>query len=161
MQHRAHRITGFSIAVLTAVTLMALPDMALAEDPMDILVVVNKSSPIKEISLNALKDYFLKKRYAWKDGSKVVAINDQKKSYIRSDFRKRVLEMTEGQEITYWQRLKVKEGVTPPPEFSKTLKVVFKIKSAISYVYRGEYLKGVAKVVLVIPYKGEKPEENQ
>jgi hypothetical protein len=124
---------------------------AAAESPDDILVIANKSVIDSEITRSSLRTIFLKKRREWSSGLKTVAINDKDGTELRKAFQERVLEMTPNREKTYWQEQKIKKGITPPATIGNRLKAVYKIKGAVSYVYRKNYKSGVVKVILVLP----------
>ncbi|MFO8072568.1 MAG: hypothetical protein R6V85_11900 [Polyangia bacterium] len=135
-------------AVLSSLTLSA---PAAAQSPDDILVVVNSSSNVNSISAAELRDIFLKKRSHWRAGGQAIPIHASENSALRHDFRQRLLEMTSAEEEKYWSDRRIKSGTQPPVEFSNTLRTVFKLNGAVSYVYRSDYKEGIAKVVLVIP----------
>ena len=122
----------------------------LAEDPRDILVVVNKSSRINAISLDELVELFLKYRESFKSGDKAIPINTTN-AELREDFRRLVLKKSEAEEKKHWSNYTIRTGQSPPPTVGKTLKAVFRLRNGISYVYRSELVGNVAKVVLVIP----------
>ena len=77
-------------------------------------------------------------------------INAPTESRLREIFRSKVLGMDWSREQSYWQDEGIRQGLSEPPEFSNTLKAVFKIKSALSYVFRKDFKEGSAKVLLVI-----------
>ncbi len=141
---------SITLALALATLLLSSP-VALAEDPRDILVVANQGTPGDSITLATLRNLFLKIRVQWEDGTKVTAINDKADTVLRAAFQARVLEMTGAQEESYWQEQRIKSNLTPPPEMPNRLKAVFKVKGAVSYVYRGEFKAGAAKVLLVLP----------
>ena len=143
------------MAALLAVGALALslPGRAVADDPDDILIVVNRGVRIESISTSQLREIFLKKRSNWPGGGKALPVNAAAGSRLRAEFTRRVLEMSAGEEESYWYKRKIVSGDTPPPEFSNTLKAVFKLKGAVSYVYRSQYREGVARVLLVLPAK--------
>jgi hypothetical protein len=124
---------------------------ALSDSPMDILVIVNNSSEIEATSTTELRNIFLKIRSKWARGGRVTPINAKAGSILRIAFIERLLQMTQRDEASYWQANKIKTGLTEPSEFGNTMKVVYKIRGAVSYVFRSHYKDGVAKVVLVIP----------
>lgn len=115
--------------------------------------MINRSIQKKKVSIDELRDYFLKKRLNWPSGRGVVPINAKSDSDLRAAFRRAVLEMTETEESRYWQDSKIKAGAKKPPELGNNLRAVFKIKGAISYVYRRDYKEGVVDIVLVLPAK--------
>ena len=124
-----------------------------ADNPRDILIVVNTSVNISSVNLTVIKDLFLKIRIAWNNGKKVVPINPNN-DQLRNDFRKRVLNMDDAAERRYWEDLKVKYGQSEPPVFSNNLKAVFKLPGSVSYVYRKDYRSNVAKIIFVVPSSG-------
>jgi hypothetical protein len=130
---------------------LALPSLARAENPKDILIVANAAAGVSKLSLADVRDMFLKKRTSWPSGTKVVPLNVTDGSDLRNDFRARVLGMSGAQEQSYWQERKIKAGESTPSEFGDTLRAVFKLRGAIGYVYRSQFKEGTAKVLLVIP----------
>jgi ABC-type phosphate transport system substrate-binding protein len=130
---------------------LALPAAALADNPKDILIVANTAAGAGKVSLAEIRDMFLKKRTTWPGGAKIVPVNVNDGSGLRSDFRSKVLGMTAAEERSYWQERKIKAGESTPSEFGDTLRAVFKLRGAIGYVYRSQFKEGTAKVLLVIP----------
>lgn len=130
---------------------MLIPGVSSAESPDDILVIANKGVGEKSMSVAELKQIFLKKKSSWSNGDKIVAINAEDNSKVRKDFRKLVLDMTDTEESTYWEKQKIKQQIAAPKELQSRTKAVFKLKNAISYAYRSEVQKNIVKVLLVIP----------
>ncbi len=139
------------LAVTALILLLARSGPAVAENGNDILIVANLSLGTENISVDELRDLFLKKRRHHSDGKKAIPVHQPESSAIRQAFNARVLEMSVAQEERYWQKEKIRSGKTPPPAFGNTLRAVFSMKGAIGYVYRAQYKQGVAKVVLEIP----------
>jgi ABC-type phosphate transport system substrate-binding protein len=130
---------------------LAAPRIVGAESPKDILIIVNKAATVGKTTVDELKDVFLKKRSSWSSGGKVIPVHAPEGSPLREDFRKRVLSMSASEEASHWQVRKIKAGDSKPAEFGDTLKAVFKLRGAVSYVYRSQYKEGTANVVLVLP----------
>jgi hypothetical protein len=147
-------ITGLLIAIacLAPLVIAASGPTASAENPQDILIVVNNSSKISQLSVAELRDYFLKTRKTWPDGSKVVPIN-AKEVALRDAFRVRVLSMSAAEEQRYWQNQAIRTGEQTPPEFDNTLKATYRLPGAVSYVFRKNLVQKVVKVVSVVPVK--------
>ncbi|MCP4677428.1 MAG: hypothetical protein GY854_18315 [Deltaproteobacteria bacterium] len=139
------------IAALVLTGAFLAPRLSAADSPNDILVVVNNSVPVENIPADRVRNFFLKKAQRFKGGMKVFPVNAREGTDIRKEFRKRLLDMTANEETRYWQDQKIKGGITPPPELGNTQKAVFKIKGAVSYVFRSEYKEKTSKVVLVLP----------
>ncbi len=141
------RKTILTLALISAFWI--LPATASAESPNDILVIVNSSVKVKAISLSELKDLFLKKRTSVGTSGKVTPVH-AKSPELRGDFRKLVLGMSPDEEKKYWNDRKIQTGDSEPVSFSDTLRATYKLRGAISYVYRSDFKEGVAKVVLEI-----------
>jgi len=146
------RITKiFSLLLITAVVMMSHLAPAQAESPNDILVIANQTCPDDTITIDRAKAIFMKRRTIWSNNQKLIALNAKEGTALRDAFRTAAIKMNAIQEKTHWQNQKVRHGITPPPEFTKLQKAVFKIKGAVSYVFRKDFIKGVSKVLLVIP----------
>ncbi len=126
---------------------------ARADNPNDILIVVNTNVGENQIPIDVVRDIFLKRVRQWKDTGRLIPINPKNDSPLRRAFQAAVLEMDPAQETRYWQERKMRAGDVPPPSLGYNFKAVFRIKGAISYVFRQDYIKGVSKIVLVIPAK--------
>ena len=140
-------------AVILAAALVAVfsrPVSAEAGDPNDILIIVNASLKERSISESDLRDIFLKKRTAWKSGVKAVPIHSRN-AELRGDFLGRLLNMSASEEARYWQEQQIRSGGSAPTAFGNTLEAVYRLKGAVSYVYRSDYREGVVKVVLTLP----------
>jgi ABC-type phosphate transport system substrate-binding protein len=122
-----------------------------AENPNDILVIANLGIKTDSITIDDLKDVYLKKRTNWSSGEKVIPIHVSNNSALRDAFRSAVLKMSSTDEQSYWQVRKIKEGDTDPPSFDNVMKAVFRLHGAVSYVFRSQYKSNVAKIVLVLP----------
>ena len=68
-----------------------------------------------------------------------VPIHAPKGSELREVFMERVLGMTAEQETSYREGQKISKAYLPPAEFRNQLKAVFKLKGAVSCVYRSQY----------------------
>jgi ABC-type phosphate transport system substrate-binding protein len=151
MGNRATIMKIVSRFLLVLMLLFAAPANIVADSDTDILIIVNKVVPVNSLSIDDVRDLFLKKKVRWKAGVKAVPINIRGKEKLRNQFRSRVLGMTLGDENDYWQKMKIQSGMSAPTEIGNTLKAVYKLKGAVSYIYRSQYKKDVAKIVLTIP----------
>jgi hypothetical protein len=138
----------------SAVSLLVIlaPGKARAEGPNDILIVANSSVPQGSASLADVRDIFLKRRVTWPSGDKATPVHAVE-GPLREAFCRLVLGMSPAEEKTYWQERQIKYGVAAPPEFGNTLKAVFKLRGAVSYLYRSQFRAGTATVLLVVPAK--------
>jgi len=125
-------------------------DASNSEKPSDLLIVVNRNASVMETSVEEVRNVFLRKKNAWRNGGTAVPVN-ARGGQARAAFRERVLRMTAIQEQEYWKNAKITRGLTEPTEFPNTLKAVFHLRSGVSYVLRSEYIERVAKIVLVVP----------
>ena len=121
-------------------------------NPDDILIIVNRAVKV-DVSIQDIKEIYLKRRTRWQMTQKVIPINAKENLEIRTDFRKRVLELSRNEENSYWQERKIKAGEEPPITFENRIKAVFKLRGSVSYIYRHQHLKGVVRVLLVLPAK--------
>ena len=129
---------------------LSFPYNALGDDPEEILIVANRKCEQSTMTLNQARTFFLKQQSSWGKGKRVHPFNAKRGTEIRRAFQQRVLGMDSAMEETYWQEMQIKKGITPPPEFSNTLKAVFSVESSIGYIYRKDYKEGVVKVLLVL-----------
>ncbi len=137
-------------AVLVLLQFRADAQEPVVDKPDDILIIVNKAVNIDQTQVDELKAIFLKRKANWSDGTKAIPINAPEGSKIREAFRRLVTGMTRSREQSFWQTQMIKHGTNRPPEFANPLKAVFKLRGAVSYVYRSDYRKGVAKIILVL-----------
>ena len=134
---------------------VVLVSTAQAQDPNDIVVVVNKSNATDSIDDDELRNIFLGRKTTWSDGERIVPINAKKGDDIRGLFRGKVLKMTASEENEYWVRVRMQGRGKEPAAISyqNILKAVYKVKRAIGYVRRKDLKEGVAKVVHIIRVK--------
>ncbi len=123
---------------------------AQTDSPDDLLIVAHILVPVDRLSPVELETIFLKQRGSWRGGGKIVAINAKKGTELRKQFARRALDMTPEEEQDFWEDQKVRKGIDAPPEFTNTLKAVFKLRGSISYVRRRDYRENVSKILLVL-----------
>lgn len=162
-RNRAHRALCFILAVCVTGSIVALCRDALCqkEDPYDLIIVCNKG--IKDnVDLATVRDLFLRKRLTWPSGASAVPVNASPGSKLRREFLRRVLSVTEAEDRQYWEKAKIMNALTPPPEFSSALRAVFRLAGSLAYVFRAQYQEGVSRLLLVVPadeksYEGVTP----
>jgi hypothetical protein len=138
-------------AALLLVTTLS-PTFVQGENPNDILIIANMGVKISGITVEELKEIYLKKRANWTmAGDKAIPIHVADNAALREEFRARVLKMNSTEEESYWRGRKVKAGESEPPVLGNVLKAVFKLRGSVSYIYRSQYRQGVVKVILVLP----------
>ena len=145
------QVCNFTVALtITSLIFFCPAGASAAENPNDILIVVNNKVAVSAVSIGEVRDIFLKNKTHWSASQKALPINS-KDSALRDDFRSRVLKMNSAAEERHWRDAKVRDNKTEPASFGDSLKAVFKLPGAIGYVYRKDYNSSAAKVVLVIP----------
>ena len=140
-----------TIFLLLAGIALGAPGPAAAEDPRDLLIVVHRGVKTDTLNPDELRSIFRKLKTRWQGGGKIVPIHAKPGSSLRADFLRRVLNTNPTDEAAYWSDRKIRAGVSKPPEFSNPLKAVFNVNGSIGYVYRSDFKKGIAKVLLIIP----------
>ena len=152
VRHEMVRTVSSPVFWSSLVTVFIASSLTRADNPDDLLIITYSTTKIDKISIEELKAIFLKHRELTIGGFRVLPIHAPDDSVARKRFVEQVLGMTIEDERAFWQKQKIKKGLTPPPTFTNICKAVFKLKSAIGYVRRSDY-KGVNKVLLVIPAK--------
>jgi hypothetical protein len=155
------RACGRTAACLAVIVNFLLPCSAVPDetgDPLDIIIIVNKSVKEDRIDPNRLREFFLKIKKHWSGTDRVLVVNAADER-LRDDFRNKVLKMSASEEERYWQAQHVMASRTEPATFNNTVKAVFMLKGAVSYVYRKDYREGLVKAVSVIPARPAEPPE--
>ena len=139
------KMFGVLLPVFCVLLFSQMP--VLAENPDDLVVIVNKNFKTCSLSLIDVKRMFKKEITTYR-GTKVKPINAKKGSPLRNQFISKVLGMNEAAEQKYWQDMMVKKGLNPPSELSNTVRGVFSAPGAISYCFRKDFNPATAKIVL-------------
>lgn len=150
---RIKRLVRFALSAVIAILGIIIAPASLSaggSNPNDLIIVVNKSVNLDRLSIDQVRNYFLKTKLSWPGGEKAIAINSRD-AKLREAFRNKVLFMNAVEEKRFWKDEMIRTGKQAPPEFGDPLKAVFRIKGAIGYVYRKDFSSKVAKTVLVIP----------
>lgn len=84
-----------------------------AADAAPLAIVVGRSSPVTAVSLDQLRDIYLRRRRVWPDGAPVAPINLPPDSPVRARFSRRVLGRAPADLLSYWNA-RYFEGITPP-----------------------------------------------
>lgn len=79
----------------------------------DIAVVVGAGSPIDEVSVDTLRDVYLRRQRLWPDGASALPVNLPADDPLRQVFSRRVLGRSPDELVGYWNR-RWFEGVRPP-----------------------------------------------
>ena len=84
-----------------------------ADDAEPLAVVVGRSSPVTAVSLDDLRDIYLRRRRVWPDGVPAAPINLPPDNPLRARFSRRVLGRSPADLLSYWNA-RYFEGITPP-----------------------------------------------
>jgi hypothetical protein len=111
-----------------------------ADDGDPLVVVVARASTVTSVSMDDLREIYLRRRRVWPDGSAIVAINLPPENPARLRFSRRVLGRTPAELLSYWNA-RYFEGITPPLVLHSPAAVrayVAQQPGAIGYVPRSE-----------------------
>lgn len=126
---------------------------ARADSSERIVVVVGDESPIRHVSLDVLRELYLKRRRQWSSGEPAVPINLPVGEPTRAAFSKRVLGRYPKQLLSYWDR-QYYDGIRPPivlPSASAVRAYVQADANAIGYVPASEATDGCRIVLTIEP----------
>ena len=144
------RLTGMLLLAIHA-----LGGPAMAVDPAhaeSIVVVVGARSEIAEVTLDTLRELYLRRRRVWSDGSRVVPVNLPADSETRRRFSKRVLGRLPQDLSSYWNRLYF-DGIQPPVVLRTSEAVCAYVAAepkAIGYVRADEVDRDDCRVLFVL-----------
>jgi hypothetical protein len=122
--------------LLVAANLSAAPETS----PPAIAVIVGKESFVTEISVDDLRELYLRRRRLWPNGMRAVPINLPADNPIRERFSRRVLGRAIPDLVAYWNT-RYFEGITPPlvlPSPAAIRAYVAVERAAIAYVPMSE-----------------------
>ena len=118
-------------------TLIGVGGMAAEVDRVGpIAIVVGTKSPIRDLTVDGLREVYLRRRRIWPDGTPSLPVNLPADHPVRRAFSTRVLGRLPEDLATYWSRLSF-EGVRPPPVLQSAQAVCAYVAiepSAIGYV---------------------------
>jgi hypothetical protein len=118
-----------------------------------IAVVVGAESAIAEVTLDTLRELYLRRRRVWPDGSRVIPVNLPADSDTRKSFSKHVLGRLPQDLGGYWNRLYF-DGITPPVVLRTPGAVCAYLAvepKAIGYMRRDEVDRNACRVLLMLP----------
>jgi ABC-type phosphate transport system substrate-binding protein len=138
--------------VAVVLVLLVLLAPAAAEEPrMRIAVVVHPSRTV-EITADALRQIYLRRKRFWEDGAPIVPLNLAAGMPLRDAFSRRVLGESEARIADYWNR-QYFYGVLPPATLASTqavLRYVASDPNAVGYVAAADVDDSV-RTVLSLP----------
>jgi hypothetical protein len=118
-----------------------------------IAVVVGAKSEIAEVTLDTLRELYLRRRRVWPDGSRVIPVNLPVDSDTRRRFSKRVLGRLPQDLSGYWDRMYF-DGIQPPVVLRTSEAVCAYLAvepKAIGYVRLDEVDRNGCRVLFVLP----------
>jgi len=124
-----------------------------APETVSLVLIVGKDSPIRTVTLDAVRDVFLRRQRLWPDGSRAMPVNLPADSPERLAFSRRVLGRLPTELVDYWNRLYF-DGIRPPLVLRSpdaACAYVATDPAAIAYVPAGAVDKASCRVVLELP----------
>ena len=121
-----------------------------------IAVVVGTSSPIHDVTIDGLREVYLRRRRIWPDGSASLPVNLPADHPVRRAFSRRVLGRLPEELASHWGRLAF-DGVRPPPVLQSAQAVCAYVAvepSAIGYVPASAVDTSSCRVVFRIAEEG-------
>lgn len=144
----------FSIAIVLAICLVpGGARTAAAKDPEALAVVVGTGSEVKAITLDTLRELYLRRRRVWPNGNRALPVNLPPDTAARQTFSRRVLGRLPEDLAGYWNR-RYFEGVQPPLVLQTPQAVSAYVaveRDAIGYVPLGSVDRDACRVLLVLP----------
>jgi len=137
------------------VALALVGSVAIASGP--IAVVVGRGSDLRDVTLDTLRELYLRRRRVWPNGNRVIPVNLPADTEVRARFSKRVLGRSPDELAGYWNR-RYFEGVQPPLVLQTPQAVCAYVaveRDAIGYVPLDEVDRAACRVVLVLPAAAE------
>jgi len=102
-----------AILLLIALLVSANAVVRASDDADALAVVVGKTSAVTTLTLDDLREIYLRRRRVWPDGVSIVPINLPADDPVRMRFSRRVLGRTPADLLSYWNA-RYFEGITPP-----------------------------------------------
>ena len=102
----------------------------------EILIVANPSIPVSALTSEQVSDIYLLKTLSWPDGQRVIPVNRESSSEIRTHFNNSILKQENSELSTYWNQMHFK-GRTPPliQESDQAVALfIQKVPGAIGYI---------------------------
>jgi len=100
--------------VATSVLVVPLPARTAEPDASSLAVVVGATSSVQRVTLDELRELYMRRQRLWADGSRAIPVNLPPGSAWRELFSQRVLGRSPRDLVSYWNA-RYFEGITPPP----------------------------------------------
>ena len=128
----------WTLTALSAIAFVVALDGSLhAQQPPDLVVIVNEEVPATALSTDELASIFTRATRSWKDGSMVRPLNLQPGSAERSEFDRTVLNMSPERSAQFWMDRQVRGEEPAPKAIAKAEIIVWLVstlRGSIGYV---------------------------
>jgi ABC-type phosphate transport system substrate-binding protein len=127
--------TTLKIAIVAMALVVPLGGHSI--QPPSFAVIVNKSNPVKTLTVLELRRIFMKQTRMWSHAESVVPVDWDATSPQREEFTEAVLERSVREMGDYWVQQGITQGLTPPSTQRSTraiLRFVASVPGAIAYV---------------------------
>jgi len=117
-----------------------------------VAVVVGRESVISDVTLDSLRELYLRRQRVWPSGERALPVNLPADDPLRASFSSRVLGRSPEALASYWRRLYF-EGVRPPLVLKSARAVCAYVgvePGAIGYVRADEVDPAACRVLLVL-----------
>jgi ABC-type phosphate transport system substrate-binding protein len=138
--------------VLAPALLVLMWTAAPSTESAPFVVVVNKSNPVKTLTVVDLRRIFLKQSRMWPHAEPMVPVDWDSTSEVRQVFSKSILNRSVREMAEYWVQQSMTQGLTPPSTQRSSravLRFVANVPGAISYVLPTEVDETVSVIKVV------------
>lgn len=152
---------------IAAVLLLSVTAVYADDRSDDIVVVVNAKNTTKDMSIDMLRDVYMKRRTRWSDNTPIMVFTLQPRTPCRKKFERLVLGLSSREAAEYWIARRVRGQGTPPRSLSSgfvLLSVVAQQKGAIGYVSAKTLRstrESMKKKIRVLRIGGKTPADSQ
>lgn len=151
------RSLGLIAIVLAASLLGDVAHTAAPDDPRRLAVVAGLESDLTDVTLDGLRELYLRRRRVWPNGRRAIPVNLPADSTVREAFSRQVLGRSPRDLEGYWNR-RYFEGVLPPLVLQTPQAVCAYVAvepDAIAYLPFGDVDRSSCRVLFVLPAASE------
>ena len=116
------------------------------------MLIANSNISVSTLSSEQISEIYLLKILSWPDGQRIIPVNRESSSDVRSHFNSTVLKQDNAELSTYWNQMHFKGRIPPVTQESDQAVAAFvqKVPGAIGYVSATTAI-GTAKVIGRVP----------
>ncbi len=117
-----------------------------------IAVVVGRSSVVKSVTKDGLREIYLRRQRLWQDGTRAIPVNLPPTNPLRDAFSRLVLGRSTQDTVAYWNA-RYFEGITPPqvlPSARAILRFLEAEPGAIAYLPVAEVDTKTCRTLLIL-----------